>query len=1088
VLRSGDSRSGRLEVDTLLRDPDSRVVAREVPGIARHEQRRPGPGGRPDDGVRQPDAAAATNLDRLAALIESASTRKITMRTRLSILLAGACAGLSAIAIPQRADPPPSGAVQAQTPSPGIINKGDFRFAYDERGISSLANPNDPFGATLTTPPPAARGVGRGQQTGARGLQTPAIAGAATLGLVVSYRAAGATDWTNLTRGTKWTASPEAGVVSYSNADAASPLKVTETYRTDGRALDWTIDLESTGRTAVTVGDLGISIPAQGTNGATPADIFERGFLKHQFVSGAGSFFYYVRASGAPPFLLVTVKPGTKLEYSGTGGAGGRGGGAQVYVHSMKVAGAETRGTWRQPNTSLDLAPSGRPGSKASYGFRMQWASSYDELRDLIYQAGLFDVRVVPGMTVPDDLTARFSLHTKAKIESVAAEFPAQTTIGEIGQGGLKPVPPAAGNAQMEGRTLVRPETDTHVYEVAFKKLGENMLTITHDGGHRTYLEFFVTEPLETLIKKRAAFLVDRQQIKDPSKWWNGVYGIYDMKAKVTRTIDDPDIFLDRMVYALTCDDPGLSKAPYLAEKNVTFPNQKEIESLEYYIKNFVWGGLQRKDDERPYPYGVYGTPNWFINRDPQRRKDYAQKLANGATAIADLNKEHVWRSYDYPHVVMLYFHMYQIAKLYPQMSKYLDAAGYLNRAWETARAFYTYPYEIYPSYYDTYKWGLYNELVVLELMDALEHEGFADQAAWLRHQWEIKTKYFVYDDPYPFRSEYAFDRTAFESTYAFAKYGATHDMAPDQNLWFDLKLRKWWSHPSVAREDSRAFMDRQLASGLVVRGWLNPSYYTLGSDAGMSYMAAMGGWGVLDYALNFAPRPADWLELGYASYLSSWALMNTGRPDTNYGFWFPGPENDGASGWQFTSGKVGNAWMGSSFPGGVTEPRGPWHYDGEIDLGYGGALRMAATVVTKDPVFGWFAYGGAMTDTGRELSIIPRDGLRRRLDVVIPDRTLPFAEDIARFKLELERDGFAAGGAITMDKALTKIAFTIENRTGSAHTTGVRLSLPVNSRYELRQDGKVVVLTGTGNWDYPWRAELASGGVGSRIELIRQQ
>ena len=33
--------------------------------------------------------------------------------------------------------------------------------------------------------------------------------------------------------------------------------------------------------------------------------------------------------------------------------------------------------------------------------------------------------------------------------------------------------------------------------------------------------------------------------------------------------------------------------------------------------------------------------------------------------------------------------------------------------------------------------------------------------------------KYFVYDDLYPFRSEYAFDRTAFESSYALAKYGA---------------------------------------------------------------------------------------------------------------------------------------------------------------------------------------------------------------------------------------------------------------------------------------------------------------------------
>jgi hypothetical protein len=934
----------------------------------------------------------------------------------------------------------------------GTIEKGAFRFTYDERGISGLANPQDPFGATLmpSATPTGGRGQGAGRGAGA----------GATLGLSLSYRV-GDGDWTNLTtRGLKWQAAPDTGTVTYTNDGAKDPFRVVETYKTDGNVLDWVINLETTGKTPVEIGDLGISIPAVGPSGETPGQIFERGFLRHQFISGHGSFFYFVRASGAPPFLLVTVKPGTKLEYAG--GGGGRGG-AQVYVHSSRSGGAETRGTWRQPHTAL-YAPAGRPGSMASYGFRMQWVNSYEELREMIYQAGLFDIRVVPGMTVPENLTARFALHTKAKIEAIQAEFPEQTTLKSLGT----------------------PRADHYVYEVAFKKLGENMLTIKHDGGRRTYLEFFVTEPLETLIKKRAAFIVNKQQIKDPSKWWNGVYGPYDMKAKVTRTIDNPDIFLDRMVYVLTCDDPGLGKAPYLASKNVTFPDAKEIESLEYYLKSFVWGGLQRRDDERPYPYGVYGTPNWYINRDPARRRAYAEKLASGATALRDLGKEHVWRSYDYPHMIMLYFHMYQIAKMYPEMSKYLDAAGYLNRAWETARAFYIYPYEIYPEYYDTYKWGLYNELIVLELIDALEQEGFPKQATWLRNEWEKKVKYFVYDDLYPFRSEYAFDRTAFESTYAFAKYGATHDMKPDQNLWFDLKLKKWYSHPLVRREDSRAFMDRQLASGLVVRGWFNPAFYTLGADGGVSYMAAMGGWGVLDYALNFAPEPFDWLQLGYASYLSSWCLMNTGRPETNYGFWYPGLENDGASGWQFMSSKTGSAWMGSSYPGGVTVPRGPWWYDGEIDLGYGGALRMAATIVTRDPVFGWFAYGGALTEQGGDLSVNPRDGMRRRLNVVLPDMYLPFPEDIRRLKLELERDGFTADGNITMDKALGKIAFTVENRAARAHKTGVRLSIPVHSKYELLQDGKPVPLVQTGNWDYPWRAELAMSGPVSKIELVR--
>ena len=935
----------------------------------------------------------------------------------------------------------------AASQAPGTIDKGEFRFAYDARGISMLANAHDPFGATIM---PA---------SGGRGGRGAAPIGPPTLGLAVSYRARRDTAWTAVASRNGWSASPDRGTVTYTSGAENAPLRVTETYATNGQSLDWTVDLQATRAEPVHVGDVAINIPVAGPAGENPQQIFERGFLSHKFVSGSGSFVYWVRASGAPPFLLLTVRPGTKLEYFVSAGRGGE----QLFVHSARSGPMETRGTWRQAHTAVDLAPAGRAGSRVSYGFRLQWAQSYDELRSLIYEAGLFDVRVVPGMTIPDNLTAKFSLHTKAKIDAVTAEFPSKTTITRVGE----------------------PQPNTYVYEVAFRKLGENMLTIHHDGGRETYLEFFTTEPLETLIKKRAAFLVDRQQIRDSTKWWNGVYGIYDMKAKVTRTIDDPDIFVDRMVYALTCDDPGLSKAPYIAEKNVTFPDQHEINSLEYYIQHFVWGGLQRRDDETPYAYGVYGTPNWYVNRDTARRREYAQHLANGATALRDLDKEHVFRSYDYPHVIMLYYHMYEIAKRYPEMTKYLDAKGYLNRAYETARAFYTYPYRIYPSYYETYKWGLYNELVVLNLIDALRADGHPDQAAWLVNEWEKKAKYFVYDDQYPFRSEYAFDRTAFESSYAFAKYGATHDMKPDTNLWYDVKLKKSYSHPSVRREDSRAFMDRQLASGLVVRGWLNPAYYTLGADAGVSYMAAMGGWGILDYALNFAPRPTDWLQLGYASYLSSWSLMNTGTAATNYGFWFPGKENDGAAGWQFMSSKAGSAWMGSSYPGGVTVPRGPWNYDGEIDLGFGSALRMAATVVTRDPIFGWFAYGGAMSEHGDTLAVNPRDGLRRRFDIVIPDVGSPFAEDNRRVKLELDRDGFAADSQIVLDTQLDRIAFVVENRTGNSHATELSLSFPSNARYTVLEDGKPLTLTPAEDFDYPWRARLAITGGTSRIELV---
>src|SRR5215475_1135066 len=164
-------------------------------------------------------------------------------------------------------------------------------------------------------------------------------------------------------------------------------------------------------------------------------------------------------------------------------------------------------------------------------------------------------------------------------------------------------------------------------------------------------------------------------------------------------------------------------------------------------------------------------------------------------------------------------------------------------------------------------------------------------------------------------------------------------------------------------------------------------------------------------------------------------------------------------------SAKVGNAWMGSSYPGGVMEPRGPWHYDGEIDLGFGGALRMAATVLTRDPIFDWFAYGGTLTVEDNNLHIVPRDGLRQRFYAILSDPK-DTNSPVRRFKMELERDGFAAGENIITDKALNKIEFTLENRTGDEHATELLLSLPAGPSYSVLQNGKAIQVTATDNWD----------------------
>lgn len=911
-----------------------------------------------------------------------------------------------------------SGSHAQNSPAVGQINNANFTLAYDSRGITSVSNPQDRYRAEF---------LGQGGHLG-----NP----------VVKYKVADG-DWLDVFTGArKLEADPEKGSLIYTDFDPSKPLKMVQRFKTDGRILDWTIELEAIKNSPVTIGDLALSLPWRGPSGENPEAIFEKSFTKHHFISGSGSFIYFVRPSGDPPYLVVTVHPGTKFEYYTSAGRGAY----QAFIHSSLTGNQQTQGTWRQEHTSLTLGAAGANNSKVAYGVRFQWAKSYDEIREILYREGLFDIRVVPGMTVPEDLSAKFSLHTKSRIEAIEPEFPKETKLVDLGE-------KSAGY---------------HLYQVEFKHLGENKLTIRHDGGRKTYLEFFATEPVETLIKKRSWFITHRQQHRDPSKWYNGLYSVYDMKNKVLRGPDDTDGFDGWWGYVLACDDPGLSKAPYVASKNVHFPVKEEIASVEYYLENFVWGKLQRTDKELPYPYGIYGVPNWKVARDPELRKIPENRDRNQ-------DKMHIWRSYDYPHIVMLYYHMYEIAKKYPGMTKYLDAPGYLERAYQTARGYFLYPYEILP-WYETYKWGCYNELVILDLITALEKEGLKDKADWLRAEWEKKVKYFVYDDKYPFRSEYAIDRTAFESSYALAKYGATHDMKPDTNLWFDKQTQQWHSHPSVKREDSRAFMDRQLKAGLAVRGWLETAYYLLGADftassdtGAMSYMANMGGWGILDYGVNFADAPSDWLQLGYASYLSSWSLMNTGRAETNYGFWFPGKENDGASGWQFMTAKFGRAWIRKDVP------RGPWNYDGEIDLGYGGGLRMAATILTQDPLFDWLAYGGALSVSGNQLSIIPRDGLRQRFDAVFSGE---------RLKVELDRDGFAVGQPLITDKNIKQLKWALENRTADAHTTLLKISPTGKASYAVIQEGKRIGVVKPNTESI---VELKISKPVTTIELIRQ-
>lgn len=798
--------------------------------------------------------------------------------------------------------------------------------------------------------------------------------------------------------------------VVYSDAGMGNAITMTQRFTLTEQGLTWDIELRNASPFPILLGDVAPAISWQkpssrpGAAGFTPSpdeparaveESFERRFTKHQSIQGNSSFLYFTRFGGQAPYYIWTAANDTPLEYWGYQNRTFR-----VYVHSGKTGQEETRGTWRQAHTFGHLAPVGQSGDYLKLQFKFTDADSYQELRNVIYENGLLDVKVLPATTLPRTQYGYFALHTACTIDSVTAEFPEQTHIEPLG-------------------TL---SDNTYGYRVKFDRLGENQITIHFDGNKRSYLEYFSILSPETLVKERAQFLVHTQQIKHPDRWFDGLYGPYDMKNGKRLTPDEPDIYDRVRTYFIASDDPALGKAPFLASKNEVFPNEEEIASLEYHIENYIWGGLQRTDRETPYPYAVYGTPNYYINR----HLDLKATQGNFKPGVM-----RAWRSFDYVHVLMLYYHMYHIAKLYPEKCHYLDADGYLERAFQTAKAYFLYPTELHGDYYETFKWGCYNELIIPRLMEDLIAEGREADAAYLRGFWERKAKYFIYDDPYPYHSEYEVDRTAFESSYALAEYALQHPMQPDDSLWYDSNEKKWYSHPEVTEKASYDFLQRQFYANLSCRGVLESEWNSLGSDffhssdhSEHSYMARMGGWAVLNYALRYDQHPNQWLWLGYASYLNPYGVMNVGDEASNYGYWYPGKEKNGAIGQAYTPMKFDRPWIGTE------EDRGPWRFCGEADLGMCAVTRTATSVLIQDPLFGWVYYGGNLEKTGKNtFCLYPDDGVRQDLWLVTGK---------SRVHLQLNRDNWSTDQPITVDVARRTATVTVTPGVKENHETAL--------------------------------------------------
>lgn len=501
-----------------------------------------------------------------------------------------------------------------------------------------------------------------------------------------------------------------------SNAEGIRNFKVDESYALQSDHLRWSITVTNTSNQTLEIGDFGLPLPFNEYWSAGGGEqIYESRVVTHSNVANNNSYITVQRPSGIGNTLLMVPDASTGAgfeymdnwrieEHPGSKWAADEGGWPEgltvFYVHSNVIK-STNRGYL--PNTSLVLAP----GASKTYAFKFFKAANEQAVKDRLYAEGMIDFTVVPGMIVPTDQTAKFSLRTTKPINSVVAQYPSQTTITPLGT--------APGGHRL--------------YSLTLSRLGQNDITVNYGNGEKTVLQFYAIEPVADALQRHATFMVNNQQWNVPGDIRDKVFDDWMMQSNSRRNVFNG--------YWGWGDDWGLTHGQFLAEKNVQKPVAKEIEAVDKYLETAIWTNLMNGHHE---DYLIHD----FLMPEPNTTPTY--------------------RGYAYPHVYNTYFSMYKLAKMYPDMIDYIHPrTTYLLRAYNIFKALYDGPV--------AYNWntGLMGEMTTPEIIKALREEGYTSQANDIVSKMNTKYNNFK-NTTYPYGSEYNYDNTGEESVYTLAK------------------------------------------------------------------------------------------------------------------------------------------------------------------------------------------------------------------------------------------------------------------------------------------------------------------------------
>lgn len=557
-------------------------------------------------------------------------------------------------------------------------------------------------------------------------------------------------------------------------------------------------------------------------------------------------------------------------------------------VHSKAYAEAEWKAAdpWNSP-TSVTL----KPGESKSYGVRFVPAGKPAAIEKTLLEKNRPVAVGIPGYVLPQDVDGQLFINYKSRITSVKAE-PADAL-------SITSAPPARNGWKS--------------YAVRGKKWGRARLTIHYEDGLTQTIHYKVIKPEKQVLADYGNFLTTKQWFDQPDSLFHRSPSIisYDNDAK-QQVVQDKRAWI-----AGLSDEAGAGSWLGAMMKQVVLPSQTEVNKLERFIDETLWGQIQLK--EGPGKYGVrkslfYYAPDSFPAGTytlPVDMKDWSFWPKKEAYSLG--------RSYNYPHVAAAHWVMYRLARYHKGLVTAHDWKWYLTNAYGTAIGMMQHA----PQFAE---FGQMEGTVFYMVLKDLRKEGLTAMADDLEAAMKKRAAHWA-TLPFPFGSEMPWDSTGQEEVYIWSLFFGYEEKAAvtlDAILAYMPTIPHW-----AYNGNARRYWDFQFAGKL-------PRVERMIHHYGSSLNA-------IPVLTEYRRKPDDFylLRVGYGGVLG--AISNI----TEEGF---------------------APCAFHSYPNTLKNDG----YSGDYGPSFFGYAVNSATYLVQHPDFGWLGFGGNVVRQAQWVQIKP--------------------------------------------------------------------------------------------------------------------